>query len=125
MQRGDNKSVRSQWAYPDRDEYQIYMKLFQQTCQEHPGFLRSLFSTIFSFDFQSAFASIEFIKKLNLPILIISGDKDTLIPVENAYRYHKLYQNSSLTIIPGANHSLLIEHSSQAIEAIKTFFKNQ
>jgi pimeloyl-ACP methyl ester carboxylesterase len=121
MTRGDNKSVRSQWAYPDRDQYKRYMKLFQQTCKEHPGYLRSLFSTIFYFDFQSASKSIELIEKLNIPILIIWGDRDSLIPVENAYRYHRLYKNSSLKIIPGANHSLLIEHSKETIEAIKTF----
>lgn len=121
MQRGENKSVRAQWAYPDRDEYRKYMNLFRQTCKQHPGYLRSLLSTIIHFDFQSALKSTENIQKLNLPILIIWGDKDTLIPVENAYRYHNIYKNSSLTIIPGANHSVLIEHSTQAIESIKTF----
>jgi len=125
FQREDSKTIRSQWAYPDEDKYKIYTKLFKDTCKEHPGYLRSLFSTIFYFDFQSAIKSIEFIEKLNLPILIIWGDKDTLIPVENAYRYHKLYQNSSLIIIPGANHSLLIEHPKQAIEAIKTFLNDK
>ena len=125
MQRSDNKSVRSQWAYPDKDQYKKYMKLFQQACKQHPGYLRSLFSTISYFDFQASLKSIEVIEKLNLPILIIWGDKDTLIPVENAYRYHTLYKNSSLTIVPGANHSLLIEHSEQVIEAIKKFLKDK
>jgi pimeloyl-ACP methyl ester carboxylesterase len=124
MQRGDNKSVRSQWAYPDADEYRKYMKLFQETCKQHPGYLRSLFSTIFHFNFQSASKSVEFIEKLKIPILIIWGDKDSLIPVENAYRYHKLYKNSSLTIVPGANHSILIEHSEPVIDAIKTFLRD-
>jgi len=121
MQLGDSKSVRSQWAFPDNDKYQQYKNLFKETCKQHPGYLRSLFSTIFYFDFQSALKSVEFIEKLNIPVLILWGDKDTLIPVENAYRYHKLYKNSSLTIISGANHSLLIEHSKEAIKAVKTF----
>jgi len=125
MTRGDNKSVRSQWAHPDRDQYKRYMKLFQQTCKEHSGYLRSLFSTIFYFDFQSAPKSIELIEKLNIPILIIWGDQDSLIPVENAYRYYRLYKNSSLKIISGANHSLLIEHSKETIEAIKTFLRDK
>ena len=123
MQRSDSKSVRSQWAYPDKEEYKKYADLFRKACKQHPGYLRSLFSTIFYFDFQSASKSTEFIAKLNIPILIIWGDKDSLIPVENAYRYHQLYKNSSLTIIPGANHSLLVEHSKPAIDAIKTFLR--
>ncbi|CAF4067529.1 unnamed protein product [Adineta steineri] len=125
MQRGDNKSVRAQWANPDSDEYKRCIKLYQQTCQQHPGYLRSLFSTIFYFDFQSAFKSIECIQKLNIPILILWGDKDTLTPVENAYRYNDFYKTSTLKIIPGANHSLLIEQPKQAIDAIKTFLNDK
>ncbi|CAF1300370.1 unnamed protein product [Rotaria sp. Silwood1] len=121
MENGDNKTVRSQWTYPNKDEYKQYQKLFEQTCKQHPGYLRSLFSTIFHFNFLLPLKTIQFIEQLNIPILIIWGDKDTLTPVENAYHYHKLYKNSSLNIIHGANHSLLIEHSKQAIEAIKPF----
>ncbi len=125
MQRSDNKSVRAQWAYPEKENYHKYTQLFQRTCREHPGYLRSLFSTVLNFDFHSALKSMEFIKQLNLPVLILWGDKDTLIPVEDAHRYHQAYKNSSLTIIPGANHSLLIEHSEQAIAAIKTFLREK
>ncbi|CAF1527106.1 unnamed protein product [Adineta steineri] len=124
-QSGESKSVRAQWANPDSDEYKRCIKLYQQTCQQHPGFLRSLFSTIFYFDFHLAFKSIECIQKLSVPILILWGEKDTLTPVENAYRYHNLYKTSTLKIISGANHNLLIEHSKEAIEAIKTFLKDK
>ena len=123
MSRSDSKTVRSQWAYPDSDKYHTYIQLFRDACKQHPGYLRSLFSTVFNFNFNSMLNSIESIEKLNIPILIIWGDKDALIPIENGYRYHKLYKKSVLKIIPGANHSLLIEHSDQAIEAMKRFLK--
>ena len=125
MQRPDNKTIRSQWTRPDDDKYKKYQKLYEQSCKQHPGYLRSLLSTLFYFDFRSALKSIEFIAKLNIPVLIIWGDKDTLIPVENAYRYHKLYKNSSLTIIGGANHSVLMEHSKPVVDAIKTFLADK
>ncbi|UJR26603.1 hypothetical protein I4U23_007923 [Adineta vaga] len=125
MQRGDSPRIRSQWAYPDSDKYKQYLNLFLQTCQQHAGYLRSLLSTILYLDFESALKSIEKINQLNIPILIIWGDKDTLIPVENAYQYNRSYKNSSLIIVPGANHSLLIEHSKEAIDAIKTFLKEK
>ena len=121
MQRADSKSVRSQWAYPDKDDYRRYQQLFQETCQQHPGYLRALFSTVVNFDFQSALSIIPSIDKLNIPVLIVWGDKDALIPVDCAYRYHQLYKQSSLCIVPGANHSLLIEHPKEVIEAIETF----
>lgn len=125
MTRSDSKSVRSHWAYPDGQEYQRYMESYRQTCCEHPGYLRSLLSTVVSFDFQSARKTVDSIDKLNIPILIIWGDQDSLIPVEDAYRYHKSYKKSSLTIIPGANHSLLIEHSREIITALKPFLNNK
>ncbi|CAF1434116.1 unnamed protein product [Adineta ricciae] len=125
MQRGDSDKIRSQWAYPGSDKYKQYVDLFLKACKHHPGYLRSLLSTILYFDFDSALNSIQTVNKLNIPILIIWGDKDTLIPVENGYRYHQLYKNSSLTIVPGANHSLLIEHSNEAIRAIKPFLNEK
>ena len=123
MQRGNETKNRLQWAFPDDEKYKQYKKLFRLGWQQHPGYLRALFSTLTNFDFESSLKSIEFIAKLNLPILIIWGDKDTLIPVDNAYRYHQLYKNSLLTIIPGATHMLLIEHSEQIIDAIRAFLR--
>ena len=124
MQRGDERKDRLQWAFPDREYFQTYRKLFQAGCREHPGYLRSLFSTVTSFNFESLSPSIEAVAKLNIPVLIVWGDKDTLIPVSNAYEFHRLYRKSSLVIIPEATHMILIEHSQPVIEAVRTFLKN-
>jgi len=120
MTKPNNKSVRSQWAYPDRDAFREYEKLFRQACDEHPGYLRSLYSTIQSFNFQSIKRPLV---NFHGPILILWGDKDTLIPVENAYRYQQLYPHASFKIISGANHSLLIEHGDEAVETIRNFLQ--
>lgn len=125
MQRSNSKSVRAQWAYPDREKYREFMQLFHRACQEHPGFMRAIFSTVHNFDFQSMATSAESIAKLNLPTLILWGEKDFLIPVDNAYRYHQLYKHASMCIVPGANHSILIEHPKEAIAAIETFLKEK
>jgi pimeloyl-ACP methyl ester carboxylesterase len=119
----NEKKDRLSWAYPNSEIYRNYKKLFQSGCQQHPGYLRALFSTLIHFDFESSLKSIEVISKLNLPILVIWGDKDPLIPIENAYRYHQLYKTSTLSIIPGATHMLLLEHSEPMIDAIKSFLK--
>ena len=120
MTKRDNKAVRSQWAYPDRDAYREFQELFRQACNEHPGYVRSLFSTVRSFDFQSIKRPIE---NFHRPTLILWGDRDTLVPVENAYRYQHFYPHASLKIIAGANHSLLIEHGDEAADAIRDFLQ--
>ncbi|CAF2929152.1 unnamed protein product [Rotaria sp. Silwood2] len=123
MKHHDDDKERLQWAFPDKEYYEQYKNLFQLGWQQHPGYLRSLFSTVTNFDFEASLKTIEFIAKLNIPILIVWGDKDTLIPVDTAYRFHQLYKNSLLTIIPGATHMLLLEHAQQIIDATREFFE--
>ncbi|UJR22485.1 hypothetical protein I4U23_025538 [Adineta vaga] len=125
MQRGNEKKDRLQWAFPDDDKYKEYKRLFRSGWQQHPGYLRALFSTVTNFDFEASLKSVAVIATLNIPILIIWGDNDTLVPVNNAYHYHQLYKNSSLTIIPGATHMLLIEHSNPVIYAIQAFLREK
>lgn len=118
MQQTDSPTVRAQWTYPDRQDFREIQDLFQETCREHPGFLRSLYDTVRQFDFQSIQRPIA---NFHRPILILWGDRDSLIPVENAYRYKELYPHASLKIIPNANHSLLIEHAEECVEAMRSF----
>ena len=40
------------------------------------------------------------------PVLIIQGDNDDIVPIENAYRYQQIYgANAHLHVISGANHT--------------------
>jgi pimeloyl-ACP methyl ester carboxylesterase len=56
------------------------------------------------FKFNSKLDESEKIKKINIPTLIVWGDKDQLIPVENAYQFNKLIANSELDIMKGVGH---------------------
>jgi len=49
---------------------------------------------------------IEEIKKINIPILIVNGDKDLQVKVEDAEMLHQANQNSELVIIKNMNHVL-------------------
>lgn len=48
----------------------------------------------------------EFTGFINVPTIIIWGDKDTSTPVQDAYFLNKKIKNSKLIIIPGADHML-------------------
>lgn len=40
------------------------------------------------------------------PVMIVHGDNDTIVPVDNAYRYKEIYgDRASLHIVKGANHT--------------------
>lgn len=48
----------------------------------------------------------EEIAKLDLPILIIGGEKDIQVPVEEAKALHQASSNSALVLLPSMNHVL-------------------
>ncbi|MDR1367231.1 MAG: alpha/beta fold hydrolase [Candidatus Accumulibacter sp.] len=52
------------------------------------------------------------IASLEIPILLIHGEKDPLIPIEAAWWMQKHLRNARLEIIPGAAHAPFVEHSA-------------
>ena len=57
-----------------------------------------------------------------LPILIISGDKDALIPPEQSKYMHLLAKNSQLLILANAGHLSNLEQSAQWNQAVIDMF---
>jgi len=46
------------------------------------------------------------LESLDLPCVVIWGDKDDVLPLKDAYLIHKKIKNSKLVIIPGEDHDL-------------------
>lgn len=73
------------------------------------------------------------VSNLKIPYLIIHGDMDTSVLIDEAHQLHSWQPNSVLTIIPGANHVFNTNHPwayssisnelNQVIQAIVTFIK--
>ncbi|MEB3755367.1 MAG: alpha/beta hydrolase [Desulfurococcales archaeon] len=59
--------------------------------------------------------------KVGNPTLIIHGDNDIIIPVEEAYLLHKSIPGSKLVIIKGVGHDALIEKHHEIIRIIMQF----
>ena len=63
-------------------------------------------------------------KKINTilqPTLILWGEEDQLIPVENAYRFQHDLPNDTLVILENAGHVPMEENPSQSFEALLKF----
>jgi len=58
---------------------------------------------------------------LQLPVLIVHGKKDTMIPVGQAKKLHMLMPNSKLVLLENANHVFPINNVPEVIAAIKSF----
>jgi dipeptidyl aminopeptidase/acylaminoacyl peptidase len=69
-------------------------------------------------------APLQHIKNIKLPLLLIHGDADTQIPLENAKQLFEVSNknNTDLLIIPNADHGQTLI-SKRVIKTVKRFFK--
>ncbi len=69
------------------------------------------------YDCIKAFSETDFtedLKKIDVPTLILQGDADQIVPIDDASRLSaKLVKNSTLKVYPGAPHGLCTTHADQ------------
>jgi pimeloyl-ACP methyl ester carboxylesterase len=63
------------------------------------------------------------IKTVRLPTLILWGDQDRVVPLENAHRFKRDIPAATLHIVPQAGHMLPEERPSQVFDFIEYFVK--
>jgi pimeloyl-ACP methyl ester carboxylesterase len=63
------------------------------------------------------------IKSLTQPTLIIWGEKDLLIPVENAQKFAANLPNNKLVIYPELGHVPMEENPQETVKAVKEFLE--
>jgi len=59
--------------------------------------------------------------KFQKPVLIIQGDADPVVSMDDSRRAAKTYKNARLHVIPGAGHGFRPKERQEAIEQIKAF----
>ena len=64
------------------------------------------------------------IKSIQQKTLIIWGDQDELIPVENAYKFHDDLINDTLVVVNGAGHLPMEESPKESLIALLSFLKD-
>lgn len=67
------------------------------------------------------FDRMQSLEQIRCPTLIICGSEDQLTPVKYSKYLHEKIRNSSLTLIPGAGHSVMIEKHREFNDAIAAF----
>ena len=63
------------------------------------------------------------ISEISHPTLILWGDKDLLVPVENAARFHQDLPNDTLVILEGTGHVPMEESPARSVEAAISFLR--
>jgi pimeloyl-ACP methyl ester carboxylesterase len=62
-------------------------------------------------------------KKINIPTLIISGDRDLVTPIKFQYNLHKIIKNSELFIVPYGSHCTQLDFPEYTNFKIDNFIK--
>jgi non-heme chloroperoxidase len=79
------------------------------------------------YDCIKAFSETDFtedLKKIDVPTLILQGDADQIVPIDDASRLSaKLVQNSTLKIYPGASHGMCTVNADQVNADLLAFLK--
>jgi pimeloyl-ACP methyl ester carboxylesterase len=65
------------------------------------------------------------LKQISIPTLIIWGDQDQFLPVEDAVELYRLIPNAQLAVVPNANHFVTRTHVLLFAELVKEFLLNQ
>lgn len=67
----------------------------------------------------------EDLKKINIPTLLIHGDDDQIVPIDDSSRLSvKLIKNAELKVYKGAPHGLPATHKNQVNEDLLNFIKS-
>lgn len=84
-------------------------------------------SAVATYECVKAFSETDFtedLKKIDVPTLIIHGDADQIVPIDDsAYLSSKIVKNATLKVIPGAPHGLCTTHADQINAELLAFLK--
>lgn len=86
-------------------------------------------SIIGAYDCIKAFSETdqtEDLKKIDVPTLVIQGDADQIVPIDDSGRLSvKLVKNGTLKVIPGAPHGLCTTHADVVNRELLAFLEKQ
>jgi len=113
----DTARVVSRYAFADEELAEEFSKVFV----ERVGILRKDLLLCDKFDLLERFRSGEIV--IDVPTLIIVGEKDMLTPVKYSEFLRRHIPNSEMVVIPEAGHMVMLEKPEEFNRAIKEFLK--
>jgi len=82
---------------------------------ETSGIKRDIFKKIIRQDFG------DLLSEINVPTLVVWGDKDKYVPLKNGRKIADLIPNVKLEIIPNGRHGLHLQQPEKLLELINRF----
>ena len=112
------KSVRNVYGNPDLVTEELVDRYYDLTLR--PGNRKAFVTRMQRGGYED---QSDKIKTLTQPTLIIWGEKDLLIPVENARKFASELPNNKLVVYPDLGHVPMEENPGETVKAVKEFLK--
>jgi pimeloyl-ACP methyl ester carboxylesterase len=62
--------------------------------------------------------------EIRVPTLVLTGDADRLVPVENSRRLVAAIPGAGLALLPGAGHCFPLERFEETADTLTAFFRS-
>lgn len=75
-------------------------------------------------DVPQAGSSFERLGELKMPVLVINGARDTLIPTSRSWESMKMIENAQLIIYPRSGHGFIWQYARRVAEDVNRFLND-
>jgi pimeloyl-ACP methyl ester carboxylesterase len=70
-----------------------------------------------------AWGSHDRLDQLTMPVLVVTGDRDVLVPPQNSRILHERIAGSRLHVISGAAHAFPSSHPQESVQVMTEFLQ--
>jgi pimeloyl-ACP methyl ester carboxylesterase len=81
----------------------------------------SLMSYLYSIRQMSVFDRDDSLQNIHIPTLIIHGEKDTFVTIENSYKMKSMIKDSEFIMIKNADHIIVLNNFTEVSQVISSF----
>ncbi|MER3420674.1 MAG: alpha/beta hydrolase [Chloroflexota bacterium] len=118
------EAARRAWPASYTPEFiAAHRDILEQTLERSLAHPTPLKTRRFQMEAIRAWSSHERLHQITAPTLIITGDRDLLIPPENSRILHERIAGSRLHVIPGAAHNFAGSHPEETVRVVTEFLR--
>eukprot|EP00043_Microstomoeca_roanoka_P016905 m.175002 g.175002 ORF g.175002 m.175002 type:complete len:307 (+) comp16544_c0_seq6:212-1132(+) len=107
-----------------REARQLSHRRMNDLFTHHHGYSRSLLSTLRYFPFGELEETFHVLGSTTLPVLLVWGNKDVIVPFSNLSRMQELMPHAQVCVIENSGHGDIVahpDHVAQVFNSIQTF----
>jgi len=90
------------------------------TWSDDPDYWQTLLRQMSTF-WMTQYYAVEDLQKISVPTLILMGDRDGLVPIEEALELYQLIKNAELAILPNVSHMTALEENGVFLPVVLDF----